>query len=54
MHTKVGDRVLYGRRPSGPQGTTERDGDAAVYLDGERFLLFHEEQSAFAVIGTAA
>lgn len=50
MHTKVGDRVVYPRRPSSPAGTDEGTGECGVYLEGERYLLFHEEQSAYAII----
>jgi co-chaperonin GroES (HSP10) len=44
MLTKVGDRVVYPRRP------TMTSGEADVMIDGEMLMLFHEEQSSFAVI----
>lgn len=51
MHVRVGDRVLYPRRPPSERGTDEGTGDCGIYLDGERYLLFHEEQAALAIIG---
>ena len=53
MLTKVGDRVIFPRRPSSPVGTDPRfsaGGDSGLRIDGELYLLFHEEQSCFAVI----
>lgn len=46
MECKVGDRVIYPRRPSAPGGGSD------IEIDGERFLIFHEEQSAFAILET--
>jgi hypothetical protein len=44
MLTKVGDRVVYPRRP------TLTNADCDVLIDGELFVMMHEEQNAFAVI----
>ncbi len=44
MNTKVGDRVLFPRRPSSPGG------EFSVQIEGEMYILMHEEQSAFAVV----
>jgi co-chaperonin GroES (HSP10) len=44
MECKVGDRVIYARRPSAPGG------DSDIEIDGERFIIFHEEQWAFALL----
>jgi hypothetical protein len=44
MLTKIGDRVVYPRRASMPGG------EFSVTLFGESYVMFHEEQSAFAVI----
>jgi hypothetical protein len=49
MHTKIGDTVLVPRRPNGPAGIDER-GNCAVEIDGERYLLIHEEQAALAKV----
>jgi hypothetical protein len=44
METKVGDRVVFARRPNTP-------GDVdGILIEGERYLLFNEEQSALMVI----
>ncbi len=42
--TKVGDRVVFPRRPSAPGG------DPDIIIDGEMYLIFHEEQFAYAVV----
>jgi hypothetical protein len=44
MVTKVGDRVLFPRRPNTPGG------EFSVMIEGEKYMMFNEEQSAFAVI----
>jgi len=44
MLTQVGDRVVYPRRASMPGGEFE------LKIDGERYTLFHEEQSAYGII----
>lgn len=44
MLTKIGDRVVYPRRPSSPGG------EFSVKIDGEMYLIFNEQQNAFAVI----
>ena len=44
MQCQVGDRVIYPRRPSSPGG------DSDIKINGERFLMFHEEQWAFALL----
>jgi co-chaperonin GroES (HSP10) len=44
MLTKVGDRVVSPRRPSSPGG------EFSVTLNGVLYVMFNEEQSAFAVI----
>ncbi len=44
MLTKVGDRVVYPRRPSMPGG------EFSITIDGEMYVMFHEQQFAFAVI----
>ena len=44
MHVKVGDRVIYPRRPSAPGGSD------LVIIDGVGYVMFNEEQSALAVI----
>ena len=44
MHVKVGDRVIYPRRPSAPGGSD------LLTIDGVGYLMFNEEQSALAVI----
>ncbi len=49
MTCKPGDRIVIPRRPNGPSGIDPR-GDCAVTIDGERLLIFHEEQSALAVV----
>lgn len=43
LNTKVGDRILCPRRAG-----------AEVVLDGERYLCFHEEQHALAILEEAA
>lgn len=50
MKTKLGDRVVYPRRPNSPVGTDEGTGESAIYLDGEKYLLFHESQFALAIV----
>ena len=53
METQVGDRVAYPRRPSSPVGTSPRStqgGDSSLTIDGETFLLFHEEQNCLAIL----
>ncbi len=50
MYTKVGDRVAFPRRPSSPNGIDPESGNCDLYIDGVGYLLFHEEQSAFAII----
>lgn len=44
MHLKPGDRVVFPRRPSMPGG------DFSVEIGEEKFVMFHEEQFAYAVI----
>lgn len=44
MQTKVGDRVVFPRRPSMPGGEFE------LKIDGEMYVMFHEQQFCFAVI----
>ena len=44
METKVGDKVVFPRRPNTPG---DIDG---ILIEGERYLLFNEEQSALMVI----
>ena len=44
MPVKVGDRVLYPGNPSAPGGL----GD--IVIDGEQLMIFHAEQSAYAVV----
>lgn len=44
METKIGDRVVFPRRPSSPGG------EYSVDLEGEKYILMHEEQSAMAVL----
>lgn len=51
MLTKVGDRVAFPRRPSGPVGCDIETGNCNLTIEGEDYLLFHEEQSALAIIG---
>lgn len=50
MEVKVGDRVVYPRRPNSPAGTHEGNGETGIVIDGEKYLIFNEEQSALAVI----
>ncbi len=50
MYTKVGDRVAFPRRPSSPVGIDEGTGNCDLHIGGVGYLLFHEEQSAFAII----
>jgi hypothetical protein len=50
MRTKVGDRLLYPRRASSPAGYDLETGNCDLYIDGVGYLLFHEEQSAFAIL----
>ncbi len=50
MYTKVGDRVAFPRRPSSPNGIDPESGNCDLYIDGVGYLLFHEEQSAYAII----
>jgi hypothetical protein len=45
MLVKVGDRVAFPRRPNMPGG------EFFVTLEGEKYMMFHEEQCAFAVLG---
>jgi co-chaperonin GroES (HSP10) len=44
METKVGDKVVFARRPNTPG---DIDG---ILIEGQRYLLFNEEQSALMVI----
>ncbi len=44
METKVGDRVVYPRRPSAPGGSD------LVKIDGIGYAMFHEEQHAYAIV----
>jgi hypothetical protein len=44
MLTQVGDRVAYPRRASMPGG------EFSVTIEGVQYVMFHEEQNAFAVI----
>lgn len=44
MQTKVGDRVVYPRRPTTPGGTE------LTMIDGVGYLMFAEEQFAYAII----
>jgi co-chaperonin GroES (HSP10) len=50
MHVKPGDRVIYPRRPNSPVGTDESTGESYLEIDGEKYQLFHEEQSCLAII----
>lgn len=45
MYTKVGDKVVFPRRASAPGGA------GVIVLDGEEYLVMHEQQSAFAILG---
>ena len=44
MHVKVGDRVIYPRRPNVPGGCE------LTMIDGVGYVMFNEQQSALAVI----
>jgi hypothetical protein len=44
MPVAVGDRVLYPRRPSAPGGLAD------IVIDGETLMIFHAQQSAYAVV----
>jgi co-chaperonin GroES (HSP10) len=44
MDVQVGDRIAFPRRPTAPGGNCD------VYLEGERYLMFHAEQFAFGVM----
>ncbi len=44
MCTKVGDRVVFPRRPSSPGG------EFSCVIEGETYMMFNEEQSCLAVI----
>jgi len=47
MQTKVGDRVIFPRRPNSPGG------EYSLVLDGEKYIMMHEEQFAFGILGAA-
>jgi hypothetical protein len=53
MHTAPGDVILVPRRPTSRNGV-EVNGDCALMLDGERYLLFNEEQFALAKVEATA
>jgi len=44
METKVGDRVIFPRRPNSPGG------EFSVELEGEKYIMLHEEQMALGVL----
>jgi co-chaperonin GroES (HSP10) len=44
MYIQRGDRVIYPRRPNSPGG------DCDVHIDGELYVMFHEQQSGFALL----
>lgn len=44
MLTKVGDRVVFPRRPASPGG------EFSVTIEGETYMMFNEEQNCLAVI----
>jgi len=44
MQVKTGDRVVFPRRPNSPGG------EFSLIVDGEKYIMLHEEQSAYAVL----
>lgn len=44
MLTKVGDRVVFPRRPASPGG------EFSCVIDGQTYIMFNEQQNALAVI----
>lgn len=53
MEIKVGDRVVYRRRPPSPVETDPGTGKCDLVVDGVEYLLFNESQSALAVLEPA-